>query len=98
MGDIKTFMQPNITLFQHVPVTCIVSDGDGKSEDEDHSHSKIETRYRISSHEEADPDGIETRFFCRFKPSTEETLSVHNLNSDYQTVRKAKVYIYRGGS
>ena len=89
MGDIKTFMQPNIALFQHVPVTCIVSDGDGKSEDEDHSHSKIETRYRISSHEEADPDGIKTIFFCRFKPSMEETLSVHNLNYDYQTIRKA---------
>ena len=89
MGDIKTFMQPNITLFQHVPVICIVSDGDGKSKDEDHSHSKTETRYRISSHEEADPDGIKTIFFCRFKPSMEETLSVHNLNYDYQTIRKA---------
>jgi hypothetical protein len=83
MGDIKTFMQPNITLFQHVPVICIVSDGDGKSKDEDHSHSKTETRYRISSHEEA------AIFFCRFKPSMEETLSVHNLNYDYQTIRKA---------
>ncbi len=47
------------------------------------------TRYRLASHEEADDDGIETRFICRFKPSMEETLSVHNLNYDYHTLRKA---------
>jgi hypothetical protein len=46
-------------------------------------------RYRISSHEEADEDAVETRFICRFKPSMEETLSVHNLNYDYHTMRKA---------
>ena len=74
MTEIKKFMQPNIALFQHVPVTRVTG---------------TETRYRISSHEEADPDGIETRFICRFKPSMEETLSVHNMNYDYHSVRKA---------
>lgn len=81
-GDIKKFMQPNVALFQHVPVTRVVLDARDNSE-------SSETRYRISSHEEADADGIETRFICRFKPSMEETLSVHNLNYDYHTLRKA---------
>ena len=81
MGAIKKFMQPNVALFQHVPVTRVLLDGKDEIE--------TETRYRISSHEEADPDGIETRFICRFKPSMEETLSVHNLNYDYHTLRKA---------
>ncbi len=82
MGEVKKYFQPNIALFQHVPVTRVTA----KSGDEGGS---TDTRYRISSHEEADDDGVETRFICRFKPSMEETLSVHNLNYDYHTVRKA---------
>jgi len=79
--DIKDFMQPNVALFQHVPVTRIYNDND--------TDTDRNVRYRISSHEEADPDGIETRFICRFKPTMEETLSVFNLNYDYHTLRKA---------
>lgn len=75
MGKIKEFFQPNIALFQHVPVSRL-QDKEGI------------WRYRISSHEEADLDGIETRFICRFKPSMEETLSEFNLNYDYHTLRK----------
>jgi len=74
--DIKEFMQPNIALFQHVPVKRL-----GRSEDG-------QQRYRLSTHEEADEDGMETRFICRFKPSMEETLSVFNFNYDYNTFRK----------
>jgi len=94
-ADIKKFMQPNIALFQHVPVTRVVPIANRKAEDEDRADADTstgtgtDTRYRISSHEEADPDGIETRFICRFKPSMEETLSMHNMNYDYHTVRKA---------
>lgn len=46
-------------------------------------------RYRLSSHDEADADGMETRFICRFKPSMDETLSVHNFNYDYVSYRKS---------
>jgi len=69
------FMQPNVALFQHVPLKRVLKDG--------------QQRYRLSTHEEADPDGIETRFICRFKPSMEETLSVFNFNYDWNSVRKA---------
>lgn len=92
--SIKDFMQPNIALFQHVPVTRVYNYSTGTSDGAGigagaGAGNDSSIRYRISSHEEADPDGIETRFICRFKPSMEETLSVHNLNYDYHTVRKA---------
>ena len=66
--------QPNIALFQHVPVKRI----------------KVgeETRYKLTSHEDADPDGVATRFICRFKPNMEETLSVYNFDYDYAAYRK----------
>lgn len=76
-NDIKKFMQPNIALFQHVPIQRINVEGDKK------------TQYRLTSHEQADEDGVETRFICRFKPSGEETLSVFNFNYDFHTLRKA---------
>jgi len=75
MTEIKTFMQPNVALFQHVPVKRVNITEDG-------------TRYRLSTHEEADKDAVEARFICRFKPSMEETLSVHNFNYDWVTLRK----------
>lgn len=87
--SIKDFMQPNIALFQHVPVTRIYNDSDSSIRSSSNSNSNSNIRYRLSSHQEADKDGIETRFICRFKPSLEETLSVHNLNYDYHTLRKA---------
>jgi len=48
-------------------------------------------RYKLSSHEKADPDGKETRFICRFKPGGEETLSRLNLNYDYVSFRKRQM-------
>ncbi len=74
--EIKKFMQPNVALFQHVPIKRVKNDGG-------------ETRYKLTSHEEADSDGVETRFICRFKPSMEETLSVFNFNYDFHTLRKS---------
>ena len=67
--------QPQLSLFQHVPVKRLEKTADG-------------TRYRLSTHEEADEDGVETRFICRFKPTMEETLSVHNFHYDYVSYRK----------
>ena len=86
MGAFKEFFKPAVALFQHVPVTRIKNDGDGDGNGDGNGDSNV--RYRISSHEEADEDAVETRFICRFKPSMEETLSVHNLNYDYHTMRK----------
>jgi hypothetical protein len=63
--------QPQVALFQHVPV------------------KRVERgRYRLASHEDADADGVATRFICRFKPGMEETLSVFNLDYDYVSFRK----------
>ena len=77
MGEFKKNMQPQIAIFQSVPVKR-VSD----------STSDSTTRYKLSSYEEADEDGMETRFICRFKPSMQETLSTFPVSYDYHTVRK----------
>ena len=70
-------MQPQVALFQHVAVKRV--------EGEDRA-----TRYRLSSHRDADEDGMVTRFICRFKPSMEETLSVFNVDYEYASVRKGR--------
>ena len=80
-SELKKFLQPNVALFQHVPVKRI------GGEDE------TETRYRLSTHEEADDDGIETRFICRFS-NGEETLSVYNFNYDWHSKRKGYKYTF----
>lgn len=67
-------MQPQEAIFQHVAVKRLRING--------------EVRYQLTSHEEADPDGIATRFICRFKPNMEETLSVFNVDYDYAAWRK----------
>jgi len=71
-------MQPQVALFQHVAVKRIQKDKDGAP------------RYRLSSHKEADEDGMVTRFICRFKPSMEETLSVFNVDYEYASFRKGQ--------
>eukprot|EP00536_Pseudo-nitzschia_multiseries_P009147 jgi/Psemu1/257885/estExt_Genewise1Plus.C_2500012 len=76
--DILEKMQPQVSLFQHVPVQRVsVKTAEGNDE----------TRYKLTTHEEADPDGIETRFICRFSDG-QETLSQFNINYDYVGVRK----------
>jgi hypothetical protein len=70
-------MAPQVALFQHVAIKRI-----------NNTTSSTTPRYRLSSHEEADPDGIATRFICRFKPSGEETLSVYNHDYEWATVMK----------
>ena len=77
---ISTHMQPQVALFQHVPVKRVESNG--------------KTRYRLSSHEDADKDGMVTRFICRFKPSMEETLSTFNVDYDYASFRKRHAHTF----
>lgn len=77
-AHVKEYFQPNIALFQHVPIKRVSIDG--------------EQRYQLTDNSQADPDGAETRFICRFKTmesdQTFETLSQHNVNYDFHTVRK----------
>jgi len=83
------FMRPQSALFQHVPVKTIPSENLGEDP---------EPRYRLASHEEADADGMETRFICRFKrfdPTATPNLSIvgyslskHVVDYDYHTYRK----------
>lgn len=72
--DIMAFMAPQAALFQHVSVRRVQVDG--------------VTRYKLASHEDADSDGLATRFICRFKPSMQETLSEYNFDYDWTSVRK----------
>jgi hypothetical protein len=79
-------MQPQIALFQHVPIQRIkVHDNNGGSSEE--------IRYKLTSHEEADPDGVETRFICQFS-NGHETLSQFNLNYDYAAHRKYSLHTF----
>ena len=71
--DILEKMQPQVSLFQHVPLKRI--------------NDEKETRYRLASHEDADPDGMETRFICSFS-NGQETLSQFNFDYDYIAQRK----------
>ena len=74
--DILEKMRPQTALFEHVPLKR-VDDGNDDS-----------PRFRLSSHEEADPESIATRFICRFKPSGDITFS--EFNNDYEWVSYVK--------
>jgi hypothetical protein len=80
--EILEKMQPQIALFQHVPVQRIQN-----------ITANDEIRYKLTSHEHADPDGIETRFICRFS-NGQETLSQFNFNYDYVARRKHSPKIF----
>lgn len=83
------FQRPQSALFQHVPVKKI-GEEDG------------EPRYRLASHEDADKEGMETRFICRFKLFDSSaspnlsivgySLSAHEVDYDYHTYRKGYRY------
>ncbi|KAL3921175.1 MAG: hypothetical protein SGILL_002884 [Bacillariaceae sp.] len=67
---------PQVSLFQHVPLK--------RTE----SSTPTNPRFRLSSHEDADPESISTRFICRFKPSGDITFS--EFNNDYEWVSRRK--------
>lgn len=68
---------PQMALFQHVPLKRV-----------DSSDSSFNPRYRLASHEDADPESISTRFICKFKPSGDVTFS--EFNNDYEWVSRRK--------
>eukprot|EP00980_Cylindrotheca_fusiformis_P011584 scaffold2744_cov136-Cylindrotheca_fusiformis.AAC.1 len=53
-----------------------------------------EDQYRLSSHEDADPDTVGTRFVCRFKPSGDITFSEFNNDYEWVSFRKAQRYMF----
>jgi hypothetical protein len=72
--------KPYVSLFQHAPLKRLpprTADGDD-----------YEKRYRLSSHEDADPESMATRFICRFQPSGDETFSVFNNDYEWTSFRK----------
>jgi hypothetical protein len=95
------FMRPQSALFQHIPVKRIVAEEDATSskqeEGDDDEEVGSEPRYRLASHEDADADGMETRFICRFKSYNLDenrisivgySLSKFLVDYDYHTYRK----------
>lgn len=84
--DEMKFWEGQVALFQPVAVKRV-------------SGENNEIHYRLSSHEEADPDGLETRFICRFKKMDHmrqkvvylgETLSTYPFNYEFVNWRKKK--------
>ena len=53
-----------------------------------------EGRYRLASHEDADPESMETRFICRFKPSQDITFSVFNNDYEWVAYRKNQRHMF----
>ena len=54
-----------------------------------HVSVKRETKgYRLVPHEEADSDGVATRFICKFQPDGTETLSDYNFDYEWTGHRK----------
>jgi hypothetical protein len=67
---------PQVSLFEHVPLKKL------------DSSTPSTPRYRLASHEDADPESMATRFICRFKPSGDITFS--EFNNDYEWVAYRK--------
>ncbi|KAK1737664.1 glycosyltransferase (family 2) [Skeletonema marinoi] len=90
------YWEGQVALFQPVAVTRVHTSDDGAANEGGGSDN---VQYRLSTHEEADRDGLETRFICRFKTiDTEkqtvqyagETLSTYNYNYEFINWRKSK--------
>ena len=74
-------MAPQASLFQHVPIMRISNTS---------TNININTKpiqYKLTSHSNADLDGMATRFLCRFS-NGEETLSVFNFSYEWASRRR----------
>lgn len=79
---IREHTAPHVALFQHVPLKRL------------ETSTSTTQRYRLSSHEDADPESIATRFICRFKPSGDVTFSVFNNDYEWVSIRKSQRYMF----
>ena len=99
-GDLLKFRQGQAALFQHVPIRRVVVVNNGTtssaaaiSSDHDNTdprdggNGNREIRYQLTTHEQADPDAIETRFICRFS-NGDEIPSVFHFDYDWTSYRK----------
>lgn len=95
--EITKHMAPQVALFQHVAVKRVrhgIVDG-GSGDDEGHEQGDSgEVRYQLVPHEDADEDGMETRFICRFS-NGQETLSVFNFSYEWASYRKKGKKMFR---
>ena len=102
--DLK-FWEGQVALFQPVAVQRLNSTSLSNTK---HNINNIggSVQYRLSTHEEADLDGIETRFICRFKSIDYtyqslvyegETLSTYPFNYEFVNWRKLKKTMVEDG-
>ncbi|KAL3805733.1 hypothetical protein ACHAW5_010936 [Stephanodiscus triporus] len=105
-ADEMRFWEGQVALFQPVAIrrlTANLTDDmrlrGSRSNDDRPGADRDDVRYRLSTHEEADPDGVETRFVCRFKSLDYarrtltyegETLSTYPFNYEFVNWRKMK--------
>lgn len=90
------FWEGQVALFQPVAIKRLNATTNTRATRNGNSGG---VRYRLSTHEEADPDGVETRFICRFKSVDYtqqsvtyqgETLSTYPFNYEFVNWRKKK--------
>ena len=93
------YWEGQIALFQPVAVKRAQGGSGTSAIGSDGLSNSQQQLYRLSTHEEADKDGLETRFICRFKTihhTTQsiqyegETLSTYNYNYEFINWRKGK--------
>eukprot|EP00529_Nitzschia_sp_RCC80_P014678 CAMPEP_0113502182 /NCGR_PEP_ID=MMETSP0014_2-20120614/33398_1 /TAXON_ID=2857 /ORGANISM="Nitzschia sp." /LENGTH=743 /DNA_ID=CAMNT_0000396913 /DNA_START=88 /DNA_END=2315 /DNA_ORIENTATION=+ /assembly_acc=CAM_ASM_000159 len=81
-------MAPQVALFQHVAVKRV------QDHDEDEDEEDKEVRYQLVPHDEADEDGMDARYLCRFS-NGQETLSVFNFSYEWASYRKKGKKMFR---
>ena len=101
-GDEMRFWEGQVALFQPVAVRrADAARGGGTNSTADGT-----SEYRLANHDGADPDGVETRFVCRFKTADHtrrtlsyvgETLSTYPFNYEFVNWRKGKSSMVEDG-
>ena len=84
-------MAPQVALFQHVAVKRVHGHDDGEGNDDE---GDKEVRYQLVPHDEADEDGMDARYICRFS-NGQETLSVFNFSYEWASYRKKGKKMFR---
>jgi hypothetical protein len=96
MDEMK-FWEGQVALFQPVSIQRLTATNNNKTITQQLSRTNV--RYRLSTHADADTDGIETRFICVFKTLdyskrtvayAGESLSTYPFNYEFVNWRKQK--------
>ena len=95
--DLK-YWEGQVSLFQPIAIKRVDTAANYTNANYNHDRDGS-VQYRLSNHKEADSDGIETRFLCRFKSLdltqqtvtyAGETLSTYPFNYEFVNWRKTK--------